>query len=249
MYTNGSFFSSVAKQGRLQQIDASKNTARAIWLNLCLINIHSLSRRGQEVTLHSRHSADAFIQSSSGNSKALTQCESAEMRVLAKHPGLWLVTLHIRRASLILGKQQIWTSFIKAAMCFIFISFSLSLQPKSQNNVASNVCPQPQRHKHKFQMVILRILYEFVKVFFTKYGGKHSCSSHYRFKGPGLLPFRPHSTSQVDVDRWGHPSVMQCCTLWTLMLGAKYILFILLLTDFQGPDNIMISQASIRQKH
>lgn len=36
---------------RLQRRDASKNTERAIWLISCLMNIHSLPWRGQEVTL------------------------------------------------------------------------------------------------------------------------------------------------------------------------------------------------------
>lgn len=42
----GSFFSSVAKQVSLWQIGVWKNIRRAIWLNLRLINIHSLDWRG-----------------------------------------------------------------------------------------------------------------------------------------------------------------------------------------------------------
>lgn len=82
----GSFCSSVAgkkkkkKEATSTTDRRSKNTEGAIWLILCLINIHSLSWRGEEVTLHFRHSTDAFTQSSSGYSKALTQCDSAEIQ-------------------------------------------------------------------------------------------------------------------------------------------------------------------------
>lgn len=80
----GSFCSSVARKKKKEATSTtdrrSKNTEGAIWLILCLINIHSLSWRGEEVTLHFRHSTDAFTQSSSEYSKALTQCDSAEIQ-------------------------------------------------------------------------------------------------------------------------------------------------------------------------